>query len=93
MAHRKAGGTARSLHDSNPKYLGTKVADGQKVKTGGVIVRQRGTKIMPGENVGLGRDHSLYALTSGVVKFTSKNKVGFNGKKLRKKVANVVPAK
>ena len=59
MAHRKAGGSAKNLRDSNPKYLGTKLYDGEKAKVGSIIVRQRGTKIMAGENVGLGNDHTL----------------------------------
>ncbi len=90
MAHRKAGGSAKNLRDSNPKYLGTKLADGQKAQTGAILVRQRGTKIIPGKNVGLGKDHTLFALKDGIVKYTSKRKMHFSGKELRKKVANVV---
>ena len=81
MAHRKAGGSAKNLRDSNPKFLGIKIADGQTVKTGQVIVRQRGTKIMPGEGVGVGKDHTLFALKDGVVKFLQTRKVKFTGKK------------
>ncbi|NTV22180.1 MAG: 50S ribosomal protein L27 [Candidatus Yonathbacteria bacterium] len=91
MAHRKAGGTAKNLRDSNPKYLGTKLYEGQVAKTGMVIVRQRGTRIMPGENVGLGKDHTLFALANGTVKFGTKRKTGFNGKTTVKKVAHVRP--
>ncbi len=58
--------------DSNPKYLGTKVGDGQKVKAGSILVRQRGTKIWPGKNVGLGKDFTLFALTDGSVKFKTR---------------------
>jgi large subunit ribosomal protein L27 len=90
MAHRKAGGSAKNLRDSQPKYLGTKLYDGQKAKTGSVIVRQRGTKILAGQNVGLGKDHTLFALKEGVVKFTSKRKLNFNGKEKKRKVANIV---
>ncbi len=90
MAHRKAGGSAKNLRDSGPQYLGTKLYDGQKAKTGSVIVRQRGTKILAGNNVGIGKDHTLFALREGVVKFTSKRKLNFNGKESRKKVANIV---
>lgn len=68
MAHRKAGGTTKNLRDSNPKYLGTKLADGQKAKSGSIIVRQRGTVIMAGNNVSVGKDHTLFALKSGTVK-------------------------
>ncbi|MFA7285340.1 MAG: 50S ribosomal protein L27 [Candidatus Paceibacterota bacterium] len=90
MAHRKAGGTAKNLRDSNPKYLGTKLADGQKAQPGSVIVRQRGTVIMAGANVGLGKDHTLFALKEGIVKFGSKRKTSFNGKTAVKKVVNVI---
>ena len=72
MAHRKAGGTAKNLRDSNPKYLGTKLTDGQKAQSGSIIIRQRGTVIMAGNNVSMGRDHTLFALKSGTVKFGSK---------------------
>jgi len=90
MAHRKAGGIAKNLRDSNPKYLGTKLADGQSARAGNIIVRQRGTPILPGSNVGLGKDHTLFALKDGVVKFSSKRKTSFHGKTVVKKVANVV---
>lgn len=89
MAHRKAGGTAKNLRDSKPKYLGTKLADGQKAKSGDIIVRQRGTVILAGENVGLGKDHTLFALKPGTVKFGTKRKVSFDGKKAVKKIVNV----
>ena len=90
MAHRKAGGSAKNLRDSNPKYLGNKKGDGETVRSGMIIVRQRGTKIFPGKNVGVGKDHTLYALADGVVKFTTKsNHIRFDGRKISKKVANV----
>jgi len=79
MAHRKAGGTAKNLRDSNPKYLGTKLADGQKAQAGSVIIRQRGTPIVAGTNVGMGKDHTLFALKAGTVKFGTKRKTSFNG--------------
>ena len=90
MAHRKAGGTAKNLRDSNPKYLGIKLSDGQKAQSGSVIVRQRGTVIMAGNNVSIGRDHTLFALKPGTVKFGSKRKISFNGSTVVKKVVNVV---
>jgi large subunit ribosomal protein L27 len=90
MAHRKAGGSAKNLRDSNPKYLGTKLADGQTAKAGAVIVRQRGTKIEAGKNVKVGRDHTLYALTDGKVSFRNTRKTRFNGQKTIKKVVDVV---
>ncbi|HNW71899.1 MAG TPA: 50S ribosomal protein L27 [Candidatus Paceibacterota bacterium] len=90
MAHRKAGGTAKNLRDSNPKYLGTKLANGQKAQSGSIIVRQRGTKIMAGVNVSVGKDHTLFALKPGTVKFGTKRKTSFNGKTSVKKTVSVV---
>jgi large subunit ribosomal protein L27 len=90
MAHRKAGGTAKNLRDSQPKYLGVKLADGQKARAGSVIVRQRGTAIMAGTNVSVGKDHTLFALKPGTVKFGSKRKTSFNGSTSVKKVVNVI---
>lgn len=90
MAHRKAGGSAKNLTDSKPKYLGTKLYDGEKAKVGSVIVRQRGTKILPGNNVGLGKDHTLFALKEGTVKFGTKRKVNFNRSSSVKKTVNVI---
>ena len=72
MAHKKAGGSSRNGRDSNPKMLGVKVFGGQKISGGNVIVRQRGTKFHPGTNVGMGRDHTLFALVDGQVKFEDK---------------------
>ena len=69
MAHKKAGGSSRNGRDSNSQRLGVKRFDGQSVLAGTIIVRQRGTRIHPGENVGVGRDHTLYALAEGSVKF------------------------
>jgi large subunit ribosomal protein L27 len=69
MAHKKAGGSTSNGRDSNPKYLGVKRYGGQLVNAGEIIVRQRGTKFHPGTNVGMGRDHTLYALIAGHVKF------------------------
>ncbi len=90
MAHRKAGGSAKNLTDSNPKYLGTKLYDGQKAKVGSIIVRQRGTKILAGTHVGLGKDHTLFALKEGTVKFGSKRKINFNRSSSVRKVANII---
>jgi len=66
--------TGKNGRDSNPKYLGTKVGDGQKVRAGNILVRQRGTKIWPGKNVGLGKDFTLFALADGNVKFEKRRK-------------------
>ena len=90
MAHRKAGGTAKNLRDSNPKYLGIKLSDGQKAQSGSIIVRQRCTVIMAGNNVSIGKDHTLFALKDGTVKFGSRRKTSFNGTTVVKKVVNVI---
>jgi large subunit ribosomal protein L27 len=90
MAHRKAGGSAKNLNDSKPKYLGTKLYAGEKARSGSVIIRQRGTKILPGENVGMGRDHTLFALKDGIVKFGTKRKTNFNDKTTVKKIVHVM---
>jgi large subunit ribosomal protein L27 len=72
MAHKKAGGSSRNGRDSESKRLGVKVFGGQKIRAGGIIVRQRGTKFHNGVNVGCGHDHTLFALADGVVKFEVK---------------------
>lgn len=69
MAHKKGLGSSRNGRDSNPKMLGVKRSDGQFVRPGEIIVRQRGTKLLPGPNIGVGRDHTLFALTEGHVVF------------------------
>ena len=74
MAHKKAGGSTRNGRYSKPKYLGVKRYGGQLVNAGEIIVRQRGTKFHPGEGVGLGRDHTLFALVEGFVRFTVQGK-------------------
>lgn len=90
MAHRKAGGSAKNLTDSNPQYLGTKLYEGEVARPGAVIIRQRGTVIMAGKNVGMGKDHTLFALKDGKVKFGTKRKTSFNGRTAVKKVVHVV---
>ncbi len=85
MAHKKAGGSSKNGRDSNSKRLGLKKFGGQVVKAGNILVRQRGTKFNPGENVGMGKDHTLFAKTDGQVSFTVK------GLK-QKKYVNIAPA-
>ena len=82
MAHKKAGGSTRNGRDSNPKYLGVKRYGGQVVNAGEIIIRQRGTKFHPGMHVGIGKDHTLYALKPGVVVF------GFKGP-MRKRTVSI----
>jgi large subunit ribosomal protein L27 len=76
MAHKKGGGTSRNGRDSQGQRLGVKRFAGETVNAGTILVRQRGTKIHPGENVGVGKDHTLYALVNGIVKYepTSNNR-------------------
>lgn len=74
MAHKKGVGSSRNGRDSNPQYLGVKRFGGEKVVAGNIIVRQRGTRFHPGKNVGLGTDHTIFALVDGVVKFEHKDK-------------------
>jgi large subunit ribosomal protein L27 len=90
MAHTKAGGSAKNLRDSNPKYLGVKRADGEKVTTGEIIVRQRGTAIMGGKNVGIGKDHTLFARIDGTVKFRTARKINYDGKSVRRHAVDVI---
>ncbi len=80
MAHKKAGGSAKNLNDSNAKYLGVKLFAGEVAKEGAIIVRQRGHKMVPGANVGSGRDHTLFALKAGVVNFKNVRRISFAGK-------------
>ncbi len=84
MAHKKGQGSSRNGRDSKSKRLGVKRFDGQFVKAGSILVRQRGTKIKPGKNVGRGKDDTLFALTHGYVKFQDRGRMG--------KFVNIVPA-
>ena len=90
MAHRKAGGTAKNLRDSNPQYLGIKKHDGQSVRTGNIIVRQRGTKFLAGKNVGMGKDHTLFAMTDGSISFSEVRKKKFNNTIVKRKKVSIV---
>lgn len=90
MASTKAGGSAKNLTDSKPKYLGVKLAHGAKARPGSIIVRQRGTVIEAGRNVRVGRDHTLFSVADGTVSFRSKRKAGFTGHTATKKVVDVV---
>lgn len=74
MAHKKGGGSTRCGRDSQSKRLGVKKFAGEQVRAGNILVRQRGTRILPGNNVGVGRDHTLFALTDGFVKYETSNK-------------------
>jgi large subunit ribosomal protein L27 len=84
MAHKKAGGSSRNGRDSNPKMLGMKAYGGETIRAGSIIMRQRGTVLHPGLNVGIGKDHTLYALVDGTVNFTVKGA-------RQHKYANILP--
>lgn len=89
MATKKSGGSSKNLRDSNPKYLGTKLHDGQVANVGNIIVRQRGTRVVPGENVKVGKDHTLYSMVDGKIKFKTVRKIRFDGKMVMKKEVSV----
>ncbi|MGB9763009.1 MAG: 50S ribosomal protein L27 [Minisyncoccia bacterium] len=93
MAHTKSGGSTKLGRDSESKRLGVKVFDGQKVSKGNIIIRQRGTKWYPGLNTKRGHDDTIYSLIDGIVKFTTKRKIVFNGKIKRVSTVNVIPLK
>ena len=85
MAHKKAGGSSRNGRDSQSKRLGVKRFGGQVIEAGSIIVRQRGTQVHPGDNVGMGRDHTLFAKVAGQVRFSVKGPA-------KRKVVSIVPA-
>ena len=85
MAHKKAGGSSRNGRDSQSKRLGVKRYGGEVISAGSIIIRQRGTQVHPGENVGIGKDHTLFAKITGTVNFTTKGP-------FKKKTVNVLPA-
>ena len=89
MAHKKAGGSSRNGRDSEAKRLGVKVYGGEVIRAGGIIVRQRGTRLHPGVNVGIGKDHTLYARVDGHVKYVTR---GPKGNKMVDVVATEVTA-
>lgn len=90
MSHKKAGGSTRLGRDSNAQRLGVKIHDGQAIKRGMIIVRQRGTKFHPGNNVARAKDDSLFALEAGKVKFTSRKRRRFDGNLKMAKFVSVV---
>ncbi len=90
MAHKKAAGQTKNGRDSNPQHLGVKINHGQNITPGVIIVRQRGTPVLPGNNVGIGKDDTLFALKTGKVQFSTKRKTGFNNDIQRKKIVHVI---
>lgn len=93
MAHKKGVGSTRLGRDSQPQYLGVKVGDGQTVKSGQVLTRQRGTRIHPGKNVKKGKDDTLFSAAAGIVKFQTKKRKRFDGSLRTAKYVNIVSTK
>lgn len=93
MAHKKAGGSSSLGRDSKSKRLGVKLQDGSYAKAGAILIRQRGTKYFPGENVKKGKDDTLFATVAGIVKFTTKKLQKFNNTLKSSKIVNVVAQK
>lgn len=89
MATKKAGGSTKNGRDSNPKYLGIKVNDGERANAGSILVRQRGTTVLPGKSVGMGKDHTLFALKEGIVKYGYARKTHFDTSTKVKKIVHV----
>lgn len=89
MAKTKSAGGTKLGRDSQPKYLGIKLFEGEKAKIGSIIVRQRGTKIFPGKNVKKSGDDTIFAMKEGVVRFTTKRKKGFNNSQRLVRIVNV----
>jgi len=92
MAHTKAVGSTQLGRDSRPKYRGVKLHDGQVAQVGSVIIRQTGSSVLPGEGVRQGSDYTLYATSVGTVKFQTKRKTNYDGRRRTVKIVHVVPA-
>lgn len=90
MAHKLGQGSSKNNRDSNPQYLGVKLFAGQQAKAGNILIRQRGSKFRAGENVRKGSDDTLYAIKSGIVKFTAKKIMSFHGSKIEKKFVSII---
>lgn len=92
MAHKKAGGSSKNGRDSQAKRLGVKLFGGEVATAGSIIIRQRGTKYMVGENVGIGRDHTIFALSNGTVTFKQKRARKFDGRAQTQTYVSITPA-
>ncbi len=90
MATKKAAGSSKNGRDSNPRYLGVKINDGEMTKVGQIILRQKGRDTMAGKNVGVGKDHTLFALKDGTVQFKTKTKNNFDSSVSRRNIVNVI---
>lgn len=92
MSHKKAGGSTKNGRDSRSKRLGVKLYAGQKVAAGSILVRQKGSKYFAGDNVGVGKDFTLFALKSGTVNFSQKRRKKYDGRVFRDKLVSVIPS-
>jgi large subunit ribosomal protein L27 len=92
MSHKKAGGSTKNGRDSKAKRLGVKLYAGQRVLAGNILVKQKGSKFFAGDNVGTGKDFTLFALKNGIVKFTEKRQKKYDGRVFRNKLVHVVSA-
>ncbi len=92
MSHKKAGGSTKNGRDSRAKRLGVKLYAGQAVKAGNILVRQKGTKFQAGDNVGVGKDYTLFALKDGVVKFTEKAVKKYDGRIFKNRFVHIATA-
>lgn len=92
MSHKKAGGSTKNGRDSKSKRLGIKIFAGQTVKAGNILARQKGSKFLAGDNVGMGKDFTLFALKNGVVKYTEKRVKKYDGRIFRDHFINVCPS-
>lgn len=90
MAHKKAAGSSKNGRDSNPRYLGVKINDGQMTKVGQIILRQKGRDTIAGKGVGVGKDHTLFALKDGTVEFKTKRKNNFDSTITRRNIVNII---
>lgn len=90
MAHTKATGSTQNNRDSNPKYLGVKLFAGETAKKGSIIIRQRGTHFIAGENTSIGKDHTIFAIAPGTIKFSDVRKTRFDGRSKRIKKVSIV---
>jgi len=89
MAHKKAAGSSKNGRDSNPRYLGVKINDGEKALVGQIIIRQKGRDTLAGRNIGIGKDHTLFALKDGIVEFGTKRKANFDSTTTRRNIVNI----
>lgn len=89
MAHKKAAGSSKNGRDSGPRYLGVKINDGEMAKTGQIILRQKGRDTLAGKDIGIGKDHTLFALKDGVVEYSTKRKNNFDSTTTRRNIVSI----